>query len=76
MLADPPKEEKRVWREKNMRADPPKEEEWVWKCENRQLDPGMEIMLTILSSQARKTGLGKGKYAPRPARGRKTGLEM
>ena len=39
------------------------------------LDPGIEIMSTILNSQARKTGLGKEKYASRPAQGRKPGLE-
>ena len=39
------------------------------------LDPGMEIMSTILGSQARKPGLGKEKYASRPAQGRKPGLE-
>lgn len=39
------------------------------------LDPGMEIMSTILGSQARKPGLEKEKYASRPAQGRKPGLE-
>ena len=32
-------------------------------------------MLTILNSQARKTGLGREKYAPRPVKERNTGLE-
>lgn len=32
-------------------------------------------MSIILSSQVRKKGLGKEKYTPRPAQGRKTGLE-
>lgn len=32
-------------------------------------------MSTILDSQVRKTGLGKEKYASRPAQGRKPGLE-
>jgi len=36
----------------------------------------MEIMSTILDSQARKQGLGREKYASRPAQGRKTGLGM
>ena len=45
------------------------------ECENKQLDPGMEIMSIILNSQVRKTGLGKEKYAPRPAQGREPGLE-
>ena len=40
------------------------------------LDPGMEIMSTILGSQARKPGLGKEKYASRPAQGREPGLGM
>ena len=31
-------------------------------------------MSTILDSQVRKTGLGKEKYASRPAQGRKPGL--
>ena len=35
----------------------------------------MKIMSIILSSQVRKKGLGKEKYTPRPAQGRKTGLE-
>ena len=48
----------------------------VWECENKQLDPGIEIMSTILNSQVRKPGLGKEKYASRPAQGRKPGLEM
>ena len=59
-----------------MVPDPPKDKTRVWKCENRQLDPGMKIMSTILESQARKTGLEKEKYAPRPAQGRKKGLEV
>ena len=59
-----------------MRPDPPKEENRVWRCENKQLDPEMKIMSTILDSQARKPGLGREKYASRPARGRKPGLEM
>lgn len=46
------------------------------ECENKQLDPEMKIMSTILDSQARKPGLGREKYASRPARGRKPGLEM
>ena len=58
-----------------MLADPPKEEKWVLRCENRQLDPGMKIMSTILDSQTRKKGLRKEKYAPRPAQGRRMGLE-
>ena len=66
---------KRVWGKKNTRSDPLKEENRVWECENKQLDPGIEIMSTILGSQAQKPGLGKEKYAPRPARGRKPGLE-
>lgn len=33
-------------------------------------------MSTILNSKVRKTGLGKEKYASRPAQGRKPGLEM
>ena len=33
-------------------------------------------MSTILDSQAWKTGLGKEKYALRPAQGRKPGLGM
>ena len=65
----------RVWEKKNTRSDPLKEENRVWECENKQLDPGIEIMSTILGSQAQKPGLGKEKYAPRPARGRKPGLE-
>lgn len=59
-----------------MRPDPPKEENRVWRCENKQLDPEMKIMSTILDSQARTPGLGREKYASRPARGRKPGLEM
>ena len=39
------------------------------------LDPGIEIMSTILGSQAQKPGLGREKYVPRPAQGRKPGLE-
>ena len=58
-----------------MRSDPPKEENRVWECENKQLDSGIEIMSTILNSQVRKTGLGKEKYASRPAQGREPGLE-
>ena len=65
----------RVWGEKNTLPDPPKEERRVWECENKQLDPGIEIMSTILNSQVRKPGLGKEKYASRPAQGRKPGLE-
>ena len=65
----------RVWGEKNTRPDPAKEENRVWREKNKQLDPGMEIMSTILGSQAQKTGLGKEKYASRPAQGRKPGLE-
>ena len=57
----------RVWGKKNTRPDPLKEEKRVWECENKQLDPGIEIMSTILDSQARKPGLGKEKYASRPA---------
>ena len=33
-------------------------------------------MSIILGSQAQKPGLGKEKYASRPAQGRKLGLEM
>lgn len=51
-----------------MLADPPKVEKRVWREKNKQLDPRMEIMSTILDSQAQKTGLGKEKYAPRPVR--------
>ena len=58
-----------------MLPDPPKVEEWVWREKNKQLDPGMKIMSTILSSQTWKTGLEREKYAPRPVKGRKTGLE-